>query len=113
MRASRVRGVGLGKRMITYTGAARRRHRSFNPCSRRGCLRLFGSWVECASSSPRRAATGTPAIGTASSRTDSCCSPGENQWVLSSQNAAVWCTVTAFLDHHLLGKDWQTPDLLR
>ena len=39
-------------------------------------------------------------------------SPGENQWVLSSQNAAVWCTVTAFLDHHLLGKDWQTPDLL-
>jgi hypothetical protein len=26
----------------------------------------------------------------------------------------VWCeTVTAFLDHHLLGKDWQTPDLLR
>jgi len=30
--------------------------------------------------------------------------PDENQWVLSSQNAAVWCeTVTAFLDHHVLG----------
>jgi hypothetical protein len=34
--------------------------------------------------------------------------------VLAPQNAAVWYeTATAFLDHHLLGKDWQTPDLLR
>jgi dipeptidyl aminopeptidase/acylaminoacyl peptidase len=40
--------------------------------------------------------------------------PDENHWVLSPQNAAVWYqTVTAFLDHHVLGKDWETPDLLR
>jgi dipeptidyl aminopeptidase/acylaminoacyl peptidase len=40
--------------------------------------------------------------------------PDENHWVLTPQNAAVWYdTVTAFLDHHVLGKDWETPDLLR
>ncbi|QYN39806.1 prolyl oligopeptidase family serine peptidase [Pseudonocardia sp. DSM 110487] len=40
--------------------------------------------------------------------------PDENHWVLTPQNAAVWYeTVTAFLDHHVLGKDWQTPELLR
>jgi dipeptidyl aminopeptidase/acylaminoacyl peptidase len=40
--------------------------------------------------------------------------PDENHWVLGPQNAALWYeTVTAFLDHHVLGKDWQTPDLLR
>jgi dipeptidyl aminopeptidase/acylaminoacyl peptidase len=40
--------------------------------------------------------------------------PDENHWVLAPQNAAVWYeTVTAFLDHHVLGKDWQTPELLR
>jgi dipeptidyl aminopeptidase/acylaminoacyl peptidase len=40
--------------------------------------------------------------------------PDENHWVLAPQNAAVWYeTVTAFLDHHVLGKDWETPDLLR
>ncbi|WP_433272428.1 prolyl oligopeptidase family serine peptidase [Pseudonocardia xinjiangensis] len=40
--------------------------------------------------------------------------PQENHWILSPQHAVVWYqTVTAFLDHHVLGKDWQTPDLLR
>ncbi|HYH30510.1 MAG TPA: prolyl oligopeptidase family serine peptidase [Pseudonocardia sp.] len=40
--------------------------------------------------------------------------PDENHWVLKPQNAAVWYeTVTAFLDHHVLGKEWETPDLLR
>jgi dipeptidyl aminopeptidase/acylaminoacyl peptidase len=40
--------------------------------------------------------------------------PDENHWILTPQNAAVWYeTVTAFLDHHVLGKDWETPDLLR
>ncbi|TQM04011.1 S9 family peptidase [Pseudonocardia kunmingensis] len=40
--------------------------------------------------------------------------PDENHWVLTPQNAALWYeTVTAFLDHHVLGKDWETPDLLR
>ena len=40
--------------------------------------------------------------------------PDENHWVLSPQNAAVWYqTVTAFLDHHVLGKGWETPDMLR
>jgi dipeptidyl aminopeptidase/acylaminoacyl peptidase len=40
--------------------------------------------------------------------------PDENHWVLTPQNAVVWYdTVTAFLDHHVLGKGWETPDLLR
>ena len=40
--------------------------------------------------------------------------PTENHWVLTPQHAKLWNqTVLAFLDHHLLGEDWQTPDLLR
>jgi hypothetical protein len=40
--------------------------------------------------------------------------PDENHWVLSPQHAALWYeTVTAFLDHHILDKDWQTPEILR
>ena len=40
--------------------------------------------------------------------------PDENHWVLTPQHAKVWYqTVLAFVDHHVLGKDWQTPDLLR
>jgi dipeptidyl aminopeptidase/acylaminoacyl peptidase len=40
--------------------------------------------------------------------------PDENHWILTPQNAAVWYeTVTAFLDHHVLGKEWETPELLR
>jgi dipeptidyl aminopeptidase/acylaminoacyl peptidase len=40
--------------------------------------------------------------------------PDENHWILTPQNAALWYqTVTAFLDHHVLGKDWETPELLR
>lgn len=40
--------------------------------------------------------------------------PDENHWVLTPGNAVVWYeTVIAFLDHHVLGKDWETPDLLR
>ena len=39
--------------------------------------------------------------------------PDENHWVLKPGNAAVWYqAVLAFLDHHLLGKEWQRPDLL-
>ena len=39
--------------------------------------------------------------------------PSENHWVLTPQHAKVWYqTVLAFADHHVLGKDWQTPDLL-
>jgi dipeptidyl aminopeptidase/acylaminoacyl peptidase len=39
--------------------------------------------------------------------------PDENHWILTPQNAALWYqTVTAFLDHHVLGKDWEIPDLL-
>jgi dipeptidyl aminopeptidase/acylaminoacyl peptidase len=39
--------------------------------------------------------------------------PDENHWILTPQNAAVWYeTVLAFLDHHVLGADWETPDLL-
>jgi hypothetical protein len=33
--------------------------------------------------------------------------------VATPQHAKVWYeTVLAFVDHHVLGKDWQTPDLL-
>ena len=40
--------------------------------------------------------------------------PDENHWVLSPQHAALWYeTVHAFLATHVLGEDWQTPDLLR
>ncbi|MFC4947595.1 prolyl oligopeptidase family serine peptidase [Pseudonocardia sp. GCM10023141] len=40
--------------------------------------------------------------------------PDENHWVLTPGNATVWYqTVQAFLDHHVLGKGWETPDLLR
>jgi dipeptidyl aminopeptidase/acylaminoacyl peptidase len=40
--------------------------------------------------------------------------PSENHWVLTPQHAKVWYqTVLAFADHHVLGKDWQTPDLLQ
>ncbi len=40
--------------------------------------------------------------------------PDENHWILTPQNAKAWYqTVFAFLDHHVLGKDWQAPPLVR
>ncbi|MBW0105860.1 alpha/beta fold hydrolase [Pseudonocardia sp. KRD291] len=40
--------------------------------------------------------------------------PDENHWVLSPQHSALWYeTVHAFLATHVLGREWQTPDLLR
>ena len=40
--------------------------------------------------------------------------PDENHWVLTPQHAALWYeTVFAFLAHHVLDEEWQTPDLLR
>ena len=40
--------------------------------------------------------------------------PDENHWILTPQHAKVWYqTVLAFVDHHVLGKDWETPDLLQ
>jgi dipeptidyl aminopeptidase/acylaminoacyl peptidase len=40
--------------------------------------------------------------------------PDENHWILTPQNAKVWYeTVLAFVDHHVLGKDWKTPELLQ
>ena len=39
--------------------------------------------------------------------------PDENHWILTPQNAKVWNeTVLAFADHHVLGQEWRTPDLL-
>jgi dipeptidyl aminopeptidase/acylaminoacyl peptidase len=39
--------------------------------------------------------------------------PDENHWVLTPGNAAVWYeTVLAFLAEHVLGEEWQRPDLL-
>ena len=39
---------------------------------------------------------------------------GENHWVLSPGHARIWYeTVFAFLDHHVLGRPWRTPDLLQ
>jgi dipeptidyl aminopeptidase/acylaminoacyl peptidase len=40
--------------------------------------------------------------------------PDENHWILNPQNAAVWYeTVTAVLDHHVLGRPWTVPPLVR
>ncbi|HEY2764676.1 MAG TPA: S9 family peptidase [Pseudonocardiaceae bacterium] len=40
--------------------------------------------------------------------------PDENHWILRPQHVVIWYeTVTAFLAHHVLGKDFQIPDLLR
>ncbi|NED98438.1 S9 family peptidase [Phytoactinopolyspora alkaliphila] len=40
--------------------------------------------------------------------------PDENHWILAPQHAKVWYqTVNAFLAHHVLGKDWETPAILR
>jgi dipeptidyl aminopeptidase/acylaminoacyl peptidase len=39
--------------------------------------------------------------------------PDENHWILKPSNARVWYeTVLAFLDQHVLGKDWTRPSLL-
>jgi dipeptidyl aminopeptidase/acylaminoacyl peptidase len=39
--------------------------------------------------------------------------PEENHWILSPPGARVWYqTVFAFLDHHVLGKDWLRPELV-
>lgn len=40
--------------------------------------------------------------------------PDENHWILQPQHAVIWYeTVTAFLAHHVLGKELHVPDLLR
>ena len=39
--------------------------------------------------------------------------PDENHWVLKPANARLWYgTVLAFLDQHVLGREWVRPDLL-
>jgi dipeptidyl aminopeptidase/acylaminoacyl peptidase len=39
--------------------------------------------------------------------------PDENHWVLKPQNSRVWYeTILAFLDEHVLGKEWIRPALL-
>jgi len=39
--------------------------------------------------------------------------PDENHWVLKPQNARLWSeTVSAFLDEHVRGEEWQKPALL-
>ena len=39
--------------------------------------------------------------------------PDENHWVLTPGHAKVWYeTVTAFLAHHVLGAEWERPELL-
>jgi len=40
--------------------------------------------------------------------------PDENHWILTPQHAVLWYeTVLAFLDHHVRGRAWAVPDLLR
>ncbi len=40
--------------------------------------------------------------------------PDENHWILKPQHARVWYeTVLAWLDHHLLGKEWERPRTVR
>jgi dipeptidyl aminopeptidase/acylaminoacyl peptidase len=39
--------------------------------------------------------------------------PDENHWILQPGNARTWyATVYAFLGQHVLGKDWEQPELL-
>jgi dipeptidyl aminopeptidase/acylaminoacyl peptidase len=39
--------------------------------------------------------------------------PDENHWVLKPGNALVWYqAVLAFLDHHVLEREWRRPELL-
>ncbi len=39
--------------------------------------------------------------------------PDENHWVLKPNNSRLWYeTVLAFLDEHVLGKEWVRPALL-
>ena len=39
--------------------------------------------------------------------------PDENHWVLKPRNSRLWYeTVLAFLDHHVLGREWTRPELL-
>jgi dipeptidyl aminopeptidase/acylaminoacyl peptidase len=39
--------------------------------------------------------------------------PDENHWILKPQHSRVWYeTVLAWLDHHLLGREWQRPAAL-
>lgn len=39
--------------------------------------------------------------------------PDENHWILKPTNSQVWYeTVLAFVNHHVLGEDWQRPHLL-
>jgi dipeptidyl aminopeptidase/acylaminoacyl peptidase len=39
--------------------------------------------------------------------------PDENHWILKPQHARIWYeTVLTWLDHHLLGKEWQRPEML-
>ena len=39
--------------------------------------------------------------------------PDENHWIGKPQHARIWYeTVLAWLDHHLLGKEWERPKLL-
>jgi dipeptidyl aminopeptidase/acylaminoacyl peptidase len=39
--------------------------------------------------------------------------PDENHWILNPPHVRVWYeTVLAFLDQHVLGKDWVRPELL-
>jgi len=39
--------------------------------------------------------------------------PDENHWVLTPGNSMVWYeTIIAFLDEHVLGEEWQRPELL-
>ena len=40
--------------------------------------------------------------------------PDENHWIRTPQHAVLWYeTVLAFLDHHVRGRDWVVPELLR
>ena len=39
--------------------------------------------------------------------------PDENHWILKPQHARIWYgTVLAWLDHHVLGKEWVRPEML-
>jgi dipeptidyl aminopeptidase/acylaminoacyl peptidase len=39
--------------------------------------------------------------------------PDENHWILKPQHSRIWYgTVLAWLDHYLMGKEWERPEIL-
>ena len=85
---------------ITHADAGHPRRQGLPGADRRGAAAVVG-----AASRPRRDAGDVPHRFLYF--------PDENHWILKPQHAVVWYeTVLAFLGQHVLGRDWEVPDLL-